>query len=307
MDVDDHSSPCPLTSVSTSAAPSSSRSISQRSVIVETISETFLISPQEEEPLSDENKENITSINKYMISLVPRKSSSVAEKENEEKIASTSKTTSGSDRETMQVDKPAAQTESAFSHSKVNGEPSTVEPPKDISTQDEAKSPSSDLVGKDAKSNESSLPAKPIVNGVVSSPPVESKPSSDQPNKQVEPTALNGIKEKPTVNGVLKVVETKEASKSQTADDVSKSATSDLPSSKKKDVEVLPRPSTSKGVDASAKETPTLQVLQRDLLEDNLDFADDGVSVLSSEVENGMRRGWKIEVKCWRFADPVAV
>lgn len=49
--------------------------------------------------------------------------------------------------------------------------------------------------------------------------------------------------------------------------------------------------------------TTTVQVLQRDLGEDNLDFTEDGLNVLSGEVENGSRRGFKLEVKTWRWAE----
>lgn len=47
----------------------------------------------------------------------------------------------------------------------------------------------------------------------------------------------------------------------------------------------------------------TIHVLQQGIGEDNLDFAEDGVNVLSDEVENGSRRGFKLEVKTWRWTD----
>ena len=46
----------------------------------------------------------------------------------------------------------------------------------------------------------------------------------------------------------------------------------------------------------------TLKVLQKDITEGNLDFTEDGLNVLSRDVENGSRRGFKLEVKTWRWA-----
>ena len=46
----------------------------------------------------------------------------------------------------------------------------------------------------------------------------------------------------------------------------------------------------------------TLKVLQKDITEQNLDFTEDGLNVLSRDVENGSRRGFKLEVKTWRWA-----
>jgi hypothetical protein len=46
----------------------------------------------------------------------------------------------------------------------------------------------------------------------------------------------------------------------------------------------------------------TVEVLQRNLCQDDLIFDADGISVLSNQIENGVRKGWKIEAKSWRWA-----
>lgn len=46
----------------------------------------------------------------------------------------------------------------------------------------------------------------------------------------------------------------------------------------------------------------TLEVLQRNVGQGDLLFDAEGISVLSSQVENGMRKGWKIEARSWRWA-----
>lgn len=53
---------------------------------------------------------------------------------------------------------------------------------------------------------------------------------------------------------------------------------------------------------APKKLLSALQVLQRNLTEEELVFDADGVGVVSKEVENGARKGWKIEAKSWRVA-----
>lgn len=46
----------------------------------------------------------------------------------------------------------------------------------------------------------------------------------------------------------------------------------------------------------------TLQVLQRDLTPEQFVFDVDGVGVVSNDVEDGVRKGWKMEVRSWRLA-----
>ena len=52
----------------------------------------------------------------------------------------------------------------------------------------------------------------------------------------------------------------------------------------------------------SKKPIPEIQVLHRNLNEDDLVFDADGISILVGEPLNGMRNGWKIEAKSWRWA-----
>ncbi|RPD57218.1 hypothetical protein L226DRAFT_536624 [Lentinus tigrinus ALCF2SS1-7] len=44
-----------------------------------------------------------------------------------------------------------------------------------------------------------------------------------------------------------------------------------------------------------------IQILHRDLGEENFEFLPDGINVLSSEVVNGMRKGWKLEARQWKW------
>lgn len=54
-------------------------------------------------------------------------------------------------------------------------------------------------------------------------------------------------------------------------------------------------------------EPSKLQVLQRDLTAEQFIFELDGIGVVSNEVENGARKGWKMEVRSWRLAGADAV
>ncbi|KDQ54802.1 hypothetical protein JAAARDRAFT_349711 [Jaapia argillacea MUCL 33604] len=48
----------------------------------------------------------------------------------------------------------------------------------------------------------------------------------------------------------------------------------------------------------------SVEVLQRDLREDQLIFEDGGITVLGSKVDgDGMMRGWRIEVRTWRWGE----
>lgn len=51
-----------------------------------------------------------------------------------------------------------------------------------------------------------------------------------------------------------------------------------------------------------SKTASTLEVLQRDICQDDLRFDADGIAILSDQLENGMRKGWKIEARTWRWA-----
>lgn len=53
--------------------------------------------------------------------------------------------------------------------------------------------------------------------------------------------------------------------------------------------------------DSSEDDDSALQTLHRDLGEENIQFTDDGIAFLSDEVANGMRKGWKMEARRWRW------
>ncbi|CDO69680.1 hypothetical protein BN946_scf184851.g68 [Trametes cinnabarina] len=44
-----------------------------------------------------------------------------------------------------------------------------------------------------------------------------------------------------------------------------------------------------------------IQILHRNLGEENFEFLQDGLNILSSEVSNGMRKGWKMEAQQWKW------
>ena len=46
---------------------------------------------------------------------------------------------------------------------------------------------------------------------------------------------------------------------------------------------------------------PALQILHRSLVQSNFDFTQEGLCILSDKVENGVRKGWRMEAKRWRW------
>ena len=59
----------------------------------------------------------------------------------------------------------------------------------------------------------------------------------------------------------------------------------------------------SKASDESASDDGNgpIQILHRDLGEENFEFLPDGIHVLSGEAVNGMRKGWKLEARQWKW------
>ena len=109
---------------------------------------------------------------------------------------------------------------------------------------------------------------------------------------------------------VMEKVE-KKAEEGPTAEDVLKSA-EEVESEKKDEPTGKESPSSIevKELPAPLPATPPpkteyltkLQVLQRDILQEQFVFDNDGVGVVSDVVENGERKGWKMEVRSWRLA-----
>ncbi|KAL1940862.1 hypothetical protein VTO73DRAFT_7903 [Trametes versicolor] len=66
-----------------------------------------------------------------------------------------------------------------------------------------------------------------------------------------------------------------------------------------------PTPTPSKASDESTEATDDangpIQILHHNLSEENFEFLPDGIHVLSSEVENGMRKGWKLQAQQWKW------
>lgn len=63
-----------------------------------------------------------------------------------------------------------------------------------------------------------------------------------------------------------------------------------------------PTPTPSKASDEATDDANgPIQILHHNLSEENFEFLPDGIHVLSSEVENGMRKGWKLEAQQWKW------
>ncbi|OSD04904.1 hypothetical protein PYCCODRAFT_1363462 [Trametes coccinea BRFM310] len=66
--------------------------------------------------------------------------------------------------------------------------------------------------------------------------------------------------------------------------------------------ESTPAPSkASDDADVTDDGNGPIQILHRDLGEENFEFLPDGIHVLSSEVSNGLRKGWKMEAQQWKW------
>ncbi|KAI0691785.1 hypothetical protein C8T65DRAFT_82035 [Cerioporus squamosus] len=94
------------------------------------------------------------------------------------------------------------------------------------------------------------------------------------------------------------------------AEKVSKDSGSSAPSTDPAPSASAPQPlerAQSKASDESADDADDadgngpIQILHHDLGEENLEFLEDGIHVLSSEVVNGMRKGWKLEAQQWKW------
>ncbi|GJE93875.1 hypothetical protein PsYK624_100400 [Phanerochaete sordida] len=289
MDVDDE------------PAPASRVSHKGPSIVVETLAETFLIHPQEDSPGS-EDKENADGGLRYTISLVHV---TQPPPPSPEKAVDTESTPD-----------QATATQSA-QHADAAAEPSV---------------PASDEKGPAPATTEAApKEAEVFTNAQL---PVESKPDEapaapDASSSDPAPAAIAGPNPEPpkTVDGEAKSVdgaadapkEGDEPTKDQpvesdkAAPTESKATPAESQPPEAKPVEPAKEQSAAAEEDVSMADatsepapskTPltTLEVLQRNAAQADLLFDDDGISVLSNQVENGMRKGWKLEARSWRWA-----
>lgn len=207
--------------------------------------------------------------------------------------------------------------------------PAVIHKPSDtsVSTPVEAPAPSPSAAEeapeatKDASSSEGSVvdmsispseSSKPSINGDVLEPVTETGPSTaedrtadatetedkDAKQEKTASTEESTTTAKTTEDGIEKADETggKAQTKPAAAD---KSAEDQIEPAPTKTAEAQSMPPKEP---VSKKPQPTLQVLQRDLSAEQFIFDEDGVGVVSTDVENGAQKGWKIEVKSWRLA-----
>ncbi|EKM50690.1 uncharacterized protein PHACADRAFT_264097 [Phanerochaete carnosa HHB-10118-sp] len=274
------------------------------SIIIETIAETFLIHPQDGF-YSIEDKENATSAAddslKYTISLVhisePLPTSpkdAVASELASDKAATT--------KSSAQLQHPQ---QSEISRASSSGtKDSTASRPTATESKD-AEVAAQEPKGGPSESRQTSVP--------LSSPAAIAAPSSE-PSKATEDDSKVGSE----VAGVLQVggVPASDLSagsnKVAPAETKANSTESKLPEARIDEpakeqsaaVEEVPMTEASEIVPPSTepKSVVTLEVLQRNVGQADLHFDADGISILSSQVDNGMRKGWKIEARTWRWA-----
>ena len=89
--------------------------------------------------------------------------------------------------------------------------------------------------------------------------------------------------------------------------DLASDADANIAASNLKDSENAAQPPESVARAPSSSDESTdegsgpIQILHRDLGEENFDFVLDGINVVSGEVVNGMRKGWKLEARQWKW------
>lgn len=250
------------------------------SVVIETLAETFLISPQ---AVDVQDKENAVSSRRYTVFLVNRQSTKPVQ----------SKLDSGA---TPTV--PAGVlTETGKEQPKTTS--STAKSP--------AEEPSSDDKTTGAVAVDAGLPTSDV-NGVSQSSADEASTktaedtsmAADAPDTKASPEPH--ASKAPSTGGSSTPMDL------ETPEPRSEGPSSPTPPAKAEspavmEVEAQETEAQLAPPEPESKEIPPIQVLQKNLTEDDLLFDTDGISILSSDVENGMRSGWKIEAKTWRWAD----
>lgn len=255
------------------------------SVVIETLTETFLISPQ---VVDVQDKENAVSSRRYTVYLVNRQSTKLVQ----------SKLVSG----TTPIMPAGVLTESGKEQPKTTS--STAKPSSEESSPDEkttgavavdAGSPTSDVNGvSQSSAGEASTKTATDISVAAGAADTNMKASP-------EPHASKA----PSTGGSSTPMDL------ETPEPRSEEPSSPTPPAKAESpaapavMEVEPQETEPQLAppEPEPKEIPPIQVLQKNLTENDLLFDTDGISILSSDVENGMRSGWKIEAKTWRWAD----
>ena len=280
MDIDDDTLP---------TGKKSSPSAKASSIIVETFSETFLITPYK----GAEDKENLldgvgdySPALRYTITLVRTpelilaKDSDVVSNRAEAKVASDDSTVA--EPSASQEPNATTQLKAPIGHDNVRNDPS---------------SGANGTTGAD----------KAHLSAPVLGPPSEDPPSEGS-STNVEPKAAVAQASSD------KLVPTTGSSPVEPAPVASRSSLSPMDISPPEPAESTeqvgePAVSITTGSSDTSKSATGLQVLQRNVGQDDIRFDPDGFTILTDQIEHGMRKGWKIEARSWRWmtGEPVAV
>lgn len=287
------------------------------SIIIETSLETFLIAPQNDDSPEDKgDKENAADITmeqsrnqKYTISLVR-----VSKRPPEDTPVPLSNGDVSQDSlEEAKADAPQSNVERPKEPpvSEVASEPATITEPaakQDTEVQEtESTEPGTGSTGPAGASQATALSgqqsvepstAETKVTGVEAGAPMVqegSEPTTDKPNS---PTPLDNPSSTPgpaTSSDTVKPP-------TETAPLESEGSTARTATAVQSKGDTVKPTSYVRRKEGSSKRTTTLEVLQRNVSEDQFLFDDDGIGILTDKIEDGMRKGWKIEARSWRRA-----
>lgn len=319
MDIDELASSSSSSSSSSAPSPPAENNKPQRSVIVETLSESFLISPQSDSCSNEDAKENKIdgsvvvskpSGRRYTIALIPR------EPAGEVEVC-----------EGPGVGVVVTQSEEASSFEDMIQKDAGVVVNVGGNTSSDPSAAAAAVTSEGSVSKSSDEKTLSVVEGKPPSGDVEMVEGGVGSSGEISVLERNGllsanlthasigtkqIKGSDDKKGSGEDKDTNPCSSSTTPDVPAESSTfkarSHSSSSPCCPFKSSLSSSTSKESNSNNKQKGKgkgreVEELQRDLAEDNFDFTEDGVSVLSGKAENGMRRGWKIEVRSWRWAE----
>lgn len=280
------------------------------SIIIETLVETFLVALQDDVAVAD--KENVVngcddrlSTRRYTVSLVRTSTTGSMEEPVQPKRNAQGLSSNGFKTEPKLAEASATEPTS-------NGEASA--PSTSTAMEVEPRSVAADqakegTLGANKAVKIEASAASTTETGATPQPPVESKNLEDgevvvtppEPAAQSSPGQPTSATNDPSSStSATKTVDAAPAAASPTPMDVIPSE----PINRAPEVTKAPaaEPACVKIGPTPGKRTTTIEVLQRNLTPDDILFDADGISILSHEVENGMRKGWKIEARTWRWA-----
>lgn len=274
------------------------------SLFIHTSSETFLIYPQALMPPADGDKENVrvqpASVWRYTVAVMTRVSAADArQKDDDPPAVAVASEASEAVPELLAPPEPVKEitaddgedmsiSPSESSKPSVNGD---VDPPADGAPRPEEKAAEA-TKETSADKHETGTDGK----AAPDDPAHDTKVAEDDASSKAEPQGVNANTEEAKQTPAAASTTTEESNSAAAASDAQARGSS--PSGQAK---VLPTPPKEPAPKKKALST-LLQVLQRDLTEDEFVFDTDGVGVVGRVIENGTRKGWKIEAKSWRLA-----